>query len=250
MSWDEALAAFDELAGEQPPLRHVLVPAHRPDADQAQQPARRRPLRGRAAVAASARWLDDELPVQPRLRRGATRLGNLPPRADPADQPAHRPAARERTLHRRRRTGSSPPTRTRGLPGDGVRRAARGRPGRAARGARRRSRPRDWRISFPVEIRIAPADDIPLSTAQRPRLGLPRLPHPPRRPTTRRTSAASRRSCAPTTAARTGASCTPAPPPTWRRRLPALAGLPGDARPARPGPGLHQPLPRPRCSGA
>ena len=26
-------------------------------------------------------------------------------------------------------------------------------------------RARDWRISFPVEIRVAPADDIPLSTA-------------------------------------------------------------------------------------
>jgi FAD-linked oxidoreductase len=36
----------------------------------------------------------------------------------------------------------------------------------ALREARRAIEGSDWRISFPVEIRVAPADDIPLSTAQ------------------------------------------------------------------------------------
>ena len=45
MSWDEALGGFDEMAGAQPPRRHVLVPPHRPDAHQAQRPPRRRPRR-------------------------------------------------------------------------------------------------------------------------------------------------------------------------------------------------------------
>jgi FAD/FMN-containing dehydrogenase len=35
----------------------------------------------------------------------------------------------------------------------------------ALREARRAVEASDWRISFPVEIRVAPADDIPLSTA-------------------------------------------------------------------------------------
>ena len=35
----------------------------------------------------------------------------------------------------------------------------------ALREARRAIEASDWRISFPVEIRVAPADDIPLSTA-------------------------------------------------------------------------------------
>ena len=32
MSWDEALASYDEMTGDRRPRRHVLVPAHRPDA--------------------------------------------------------------------------------------------------------------------------------------------------------------------------------------------------------------------------
>ena len=35
----------------------------------------------------------------------------------------------------------------------------------ALREARRAIEGSDWRISFPVEIRVAPADDVPLSTA-------------------------------------------------------------------------------------
>jgi FAD/FMN-containing dehydrogenase len=35
----------------------------------------------------------------------------------------------------------------------------------ALREARKRIDASDWRISFPVEIRVAPADDVPLSTA-------------------------------------------------------------------------------------
>ena len=57
MSWDEALGSFDEMVGRERSLRHVLVPPHRPDADQAQHPARRGRLRrsaGRTACAAGS----------------------------------------------------------------------------------------------------------------------------------------------------------------------------------------------------
>ena len=77
MRWDEALAAYDELTGDAPPRRHVLVPAHRPDAGQAQRPARRRPRRGRAAprLAVLARR---RLPVQHALRRADRRREPVP----------------------------------------------------------------------------------------------------------------------------------------------------------------------------
>ena len=64
MGWDEALATLDELDGREPPRRDVLVPAHRPDADQAQQP---HPRRGRAARRAGA-LVRRRVPLQPRLR--------------------------------------------------------------------------------------------------------------------------------------------------------------------------------------
>ena len=63
-----------------------------------------------------------------------------------------------------------------------------------------------------------PADDVPLSTAyERDSVYLAFHMNAADRPH-RLLRAASRRSCAATTAARTGASCTPAPPPTSRRR--------------------------------
>ena len=56
----------------EPPRRHVLVPAHRPDAHQAQRPPRRRPRRGRAAPPL-ARLARRRLPVQHLLRRAHRR---------------------------------------------------------------------------------------------------------------------------------------------------------------------------------
>ena len=72
-----------------PPRRHVLVPPHRPDAWS-------RPTTGSTDLARPSRspaggaWLDDELPVQHRLRRPDRRPANRAPAADPAAQPARR----------------------------------------------------------------------------------------------------------------------------------------------------------------
>ena len=153
--WDEALGGFDELADGSRPRRHVLVPAHRPDADQAQQPPRHRPRRGASRSPARRAWLDDELPPEHRLRRRSPRSPTGRPRADPADQPARArgcsaPAPTPTSPHRVFTAAA-----TGGLPGDGVRRA------RARPASTRCARPRaldasDLRISFPVEIRVRP----------------------------------------------------------------------------------------------
>ena len=110
----------------------------------------------------------------PRLgrRRAALQLGLRRPdrggqpgsRRDPADEPGlgrvlsrHAPTATSPTGSSPRRGGSSSArwsTPSRARPGS-TRCARRGASSRAS----------DWRISFPVEIRVAPADDIALSTA-------------------------------------------------------------------------------------
>ena len=128
--------------GRAPPRRHVLVPAHRPDADQAQLAAGGAGPRGPAGLRLPA-LARRRLPVQHGVRRGGRRRE---PRAagDPADEPAQRLGARRAHLLRRRAPGLRHRA-TRGVPGDGVRRAARGRAVRAEGGARRSRglRPRD-----------------------------------------------------------------------------------------------------------
>ena len=65
-------------------------------------------------------------------------------------------------------------------------------------------------IGFPVEVRFVAGDDIPLSTAYGGERVLRRRARVPRACSTSSTSAVSRRSCATSTAAPTGASCTTA----------------------------------------
>ena len=77
---------------------------------------------------------------------------------------------------------------------------------------------RGWRIGFPVEIRHAPADDVWLSTAHERDSVYLAFHVNARTDHTRVLRRASSGCCGPTTAGRTGASCTPAPPRTWRRR--------------------------------
>ena len=162
MSWDEALGSFDEMTADRRPRRHVLVPAHRPAADQAQHPPRSStsPRPGRSRV--GGRWFDDEFlqntafgvltaganrapRVIPRMNRMSARL--LSPRTY-ADVP-HRVFTAQRRVVFREMEYAVP--RAAGLD--------------ALREARRALDASDLRISFPVEIRVAPADDIPLSTA-------------------------------------------------------------------------------------
>ena len=104
-----------------------------------------------------------------------------------------------------------------------------------------------WRISFPVEIRDAPADDIALSTASAgSRSTSPSTSTAP--PTTR---VLPRGRADPAGARRPPALGQAAHP--HRRRpgpgVPPVRGVPGRARPARPGPGLRQRLPAPGARG-
>ena len=198
---------------------------------------------GPAAVALPLLLDDDLLPntvfgaltaAGNRVPRSIPRLNRLAPARSPTAPTATRPPGLHVAAPRR-------------LPRDGVRRAAGGRARGAARGAAGGRRP-DWRISFPVEIRVAPADDMALSTAYG-RDSIYLAFHTHRTPTEHH--------------ARTS--------PRWRRVLRAHDGRPhwgklhtrtaadlapasprfGDfaraARPARPRPGVRQPLP---ASGA
>ena len=74
-----------------------------------------------------------------------------------------------------------------------------------------------WRISFPVEIRHAPADDIWLSTAHD-RASVYLAFHVNARADHTRVLRGVEQILGRTTDGRTGASCTPARPRTWRRR--------------------------------
>ena len=96
MAWAEVVDGVRRPGRGEPARRDVLVPAHRPDADQAQQPARRRP---REAAA---------LPVAGVRRRRAA----LQHRVRPA-QPRRQPASRRGTAHRPAgRRGCCPPAPT------------------------------------------------------------------------------------------------------------------------------------------
>ena len=235
----EALADFDELVAEQRALRDVLVPAHRPAADQAQQP---HPRPGRAALAVPrAGSTTSSSPTG--SSAGSTGSATPGPGWSPGSTALAARALSERRysdvphkVFTSRRAG--------GLPGDGVRRAPRGRPAGAARAARpgRASRLAD---QLPGRGADLPGRRrTPLPRAYRRHSSTSRST-PTRSPTTATTSARSR-----TLLSSYGGR------PHWGKLhsrtaedladgLPPLAGLPGDARPARPGPGLHQPLPRP-----
>jgi FAD-linked oxidoreductase len=161
MSWDEALGSFDEMVAEShhcdmywfPHTDRLLTKRNtRLDADLSEaEPLHR--LRG---------WVDDELlsntvfgaltaganhatGVIPRMNRISARV--LSPRT--YSDVAHRVFTSPRRVVFREMEYAVP--REAGL--DAL---------REARAVLERS---PWRISFPVEIRVAPADDIPLSTA-------------------------------------------------------------------------------------
>ena len=76
----------------------------------------------------------------------------------------------------------------------------------------------DWRISFPVEIRVCPGRRRAAVHGVRPRLGLPGLPHQPADRPHRLLPRRRADHALATTAVPTGASCTPARPRTSRRR--------------------------------
>ena len=161
MSWDEALGSFEEMASDAHHLdlywfphtdRMLIKRNDRLDADLSEaQPLPR--WRG---------WLDDDFlantvfgaactaanqvpAVIPRLNRVLARAVTARSYSDVA----HRVFTSRRDVVFREMEYAVP--REAGLP--------------ALREARRAIEAADWRIGFPVEVRVAPADDVPLSTA-------------------------------------------------------------------------------------
>jgi L-gulono-1,4-lactone dehydrogenase len=161
MSWDEALGSFDEMADAShhvdlywfPHTDRMLTKRNdRLDADLSEA----EPLpRWRS-------WLDDDL-LSNTLFGALTSTANRVPAVIPRmnrltaraltgrrySDVAHRVFTARRDVVFREMEYAVP--REAGLP--------------ALREARRAIEASDWRISFPVEIRVAPAEDVPLSTA-------------------------------------------------------------------------------------
>ena len=161
MSWDEALGSFDDMVAEShhcdmywfPHTDRLLTKRNtRLDADVSEaEPVSR--FRG---------WLDDDFlsnTVFGALTAGANRVPGVIPRMNQVSARVLSPRTYSDVAHRvftspRRvvfREMEYAVPRAAGLD--------------ALREARRVVDASDWKISFPVEIRVAPADDIPLSTA-------------------------------------------------------------------------------------
>ncbi len=161
MSWDEALGSFDELASDShhvdlywfPHTDRMLTKRNdRLDADLSEaEPLPR--WRG---------WLDDDFLANTVFGAACTAANKVPaaiPRlngvlaraltARSYSDVAHRVFTSRRDVVFREMEYAVP--REAGLP--------------ALREARRAIEAADWRIGFPVEVRVAPADDVPLSTA-------------------------------------------------------------------------------------
>jgi FAD-linked oxidoreductase len=161
MSWDEALGSFNELASDSHHLdlywfphtdRMLLKRNDRLDADLSEaEPLPR--WRG---------WLDDDFLANTVFGAACTAANQVPaviPRlngvlaravtARSYSDVAHRVFTSRRDVVFREMEYAVP--REAGLP--------------ALREARRAIEAADWRIGFPVEVRVAPADDVPLSTA-------------------------------------------------------------------------------------
>ncbi len=161
MSWDEALGSFDEMASDSHHLdlywfphtdRMLTKRNDRLDADLSEaEPLPR--WRG---------WLDDDFLANTVFGAACTAANQVPaviPRlngvlaraltARSYSDVAHRVFTARRDVVFREMEYAVP--REAGLP--------------ALREARRAIEAADWRIGFPVEVRVAPADDVPLSTA-------------------------------------------------------------------------------------
>jgi FAD-linked oxidoreductase len=161
MSWDEALGSFDDMVAESdhcdmywfPHTDRLLTKRNTrlaADVSEADPVSR---IRG---------WVDDELlsnTVFGILTAGANRVPGVIPRMNQVSARVLSPRTYSDVAHKvftspRRvvfREMEYAVPREAGLD--------------ALREARRVIDASDWRISFPVEIRVAPADDIPLSTA-------------------------------------------------------------------------------------
>ena len=159
MRWDEALGPFDELAAENHHFEMYWFPHTERHANQAQQP---HPRPARAALAAGAPgWTTSSSPT------GSSAGSTAWATADRAWCLGWRQVAGRALTERRY---SDVPHRVFTSPRRVVFRemeyaVPREAGLQALRDVRALVEQRDWRISFPVEIRVTPADDVPLSTS-------------------------------------------------------------------------------------
>jgi L-gulono-1,4-lactone dehydrogenase len=161
MTWDEGMSSLVDLAD-----RHDHVDAYWfPHTDRMLVKMNDRVLAPTADAEPLPRWrawLDDEL-LANTVFGAMNRVGGLVPRAVPVLNRVSGRAQSERTYSDVAHRVFTSPRRVR------FREMEYAVPAGAAlsalREARRAIEASDWRISFPVEIRIAPADDIPLSTS-------------------------------------------------------------------------------------
>ncbi len=201
------------------PRRVLLVPAHRHRRHQAQQPHRRR----RAGARTAGRVGGRRAGRQRRLRAG---LHGSAPRSRGSCPSINRIVAGQfaaaEYVDRSYRVFTQPAPGA--VPGDGVRRAPRGAAGRVRRAA---ARGRAARAGRHVPGRGAGGRRPTTSRCPpRPAATAPTSPSTCTAGSrTRPTSARSRPSCATSTGARTGASCTPAPPPTCGSAYPGFDGF-------------------------
>ena len=237
MLWDEGLDRFDELVAE----NHHFEMYWFPHTDRLLTKRNNRTLDPPEPLSRRKAWSDDEF-LSNRVFGWTNRLGNRSPKLVRKINDISGRALTERRYsdvpHKVFTSAAAG-----GVPGDGVRRPARGGPRRAPGGAGHHRRERlddqlpDRGPRLPRRRRAA-VDGV------RAPLGLPRLPHErPDRP--HRLLPRHRAAAAPLRR----------PPPLGqaahphRRRprsgVPALGRRPGPARAARPRPGLHQRLPRP-----
>ena len=160
MAFDRVTAEFDELHRGERALRVLLVPAHRQLQHQAQQPQRgpRAPRPDRSAAGsrtsssptASSRWSTRSAARSPPPSRRSPRSPAAPCPRVPTPTSRTRSSPRPRRVRFVEMEYAAP---------------ARGRWSRRCASCKAMVDRSALRISFPVEVRTAPADDITLSTA-------------------------------------------------------------------------------------
>jgi L-gulonolactone oxidase len=158
MRWDEALGDFDELVAD----NHHFEMYWFPHTDRLLSKRNNRTLDGIEPLSRFRGWLDDEF-LSNRAFGWANRLGNRRPGLIPRINDLSARAVSERRY-------SDVPHKVFTSPREVVFREMEYAVPRevgvqALRDVRALLERSDWRISFPIEVRVCPADDVPLSTA-------------------------------------------------------------------------------------
>src|SRR4029079_11638468 len=158
MAWDEVVDRFDELAED----NHYFEAYWFPHTDRMLTKRNNRTLDDPEPLSRARAYVDDEL-LSNTVFGALNRVGNLAPRTiRPLNQVAARALSARTFSDTSHRVFTSPRRVVFREMEYAVPRAA----GLEAwREARRIVEAADWRVSFPVEIRVAPPDDVALSTA-------------------------------------------------------------------------------------